>query len=179
MCKRSYCIFISFVQFVRVHCVVKYIFVMKMKIPNNRSGNDYGNETGIISYMDNNFDSEIDVQGTEESDFSEYLWMENEEEFDKEVIQQLMEEELTEECLKAMWEDERHERNTNSIAWSTATSMPENNSAELCQQLSNLKMHDDLAKQSTLNPNAAEFVPAFKSAVTSVSTPPEVTAESS
>lgn len=33
--------------------------------------------------------------------------------------------------------------------------------------------------QSTLNPNAAEFVPAFKSAVTSVSTPPEVTAESS
>ncbi|XP_031773751.1 polyadenylate-binding protein-interacting protein 2 isoform X2 [Apis florea] len=169
MCKRSYCIFISFIQFVRVHCVVKYIFVMKMKIPNNRSGNDYGNETGIISYMDNNFDSEIDVQGTEESDFSEYLWMENEEEFDKEVIQQLMEEELTEECLKAMWEDERqHERNTNSIAWSTATSMPENNSAELCQQLSNLKMHDDLAKQSTLNPNAAEFVPAFKSAVTSI-----------
>ena len=58
-----------------------------------------------------------------------------------------MEEELTEECLKAMWEDERqHERNTNSIAWSTATSMPENG-AELCQQLNNLKMHDDLAKQ--------------------------------
>lgn len=62
-----------------------------------------------------------------------------------------MEEELTEECLKAMWEDERqHERNTNSIAWSTATSMPENG-AELCQQLNNLKMHDDLAKQVYLN----------------------------
>ncbi|XP_017889955.1 polyadenylate-binding protein-interacting protein 2 [Ceratina calcarata] len=152
---------------------------MKMKIPNNRSGNDYGHETGIISFMDNSFDSEIDVQGANESDFSEYLWMENEEEFDKEVIQQLMEEELTEECLKAMWEDERqHERNINSIAWSTATSMPDNG-AELCQQLSNLKVHDDLAKQSTLNPNAAEFVPAFKSAVTAVSTPPEVTAESS
>ncbi|XP_076166524.1 polyA-binding protein interacting protein 2 [Ptiloglossa arizonensis] len=152
---------------------------MKMKIPTSGCGNDYGHETDIISYMDNNFESEIDVQETEDSDFSEYLWMENEEEFDKEVIQQLMEEELTEECLKAMWEDERqHERNTNSVAWSTATSMPENG-AELCQQLNNLKMHDDLAKQSTLNPNAAEFVPAFKSAVTSVSTPPEVTAESS
>lgn len=153
---------------------------MKMKIPNGGSGNNYGHETDIISYMDNNFDSEIDVQGTEESDFSEYLWMENEEEFDKEVIQQLVEEELTEECLKAMWEDERqHERNTSSVAWSTATSASENNGTELCQQLNNLKLHDDLAKQSTLNPNAAEFVPAFKSAVTSVSTPPEVTAESS
>ncbi|XP_029045829.1 polyA-binding protein interacting protein 2 isoform X1 [Osmia lignaria lignaria] len=159
--------------------IAKYTFGMKMKIPSNHSGNDYGHETGIISYMDNNFESEIDVQGSDESDFSEYLWMENEEEFDKEVIQQLMEEELTEECLKAMWEDERHERNTNSITWSTATNTFENNSAELCQQLSHLKMHDDLAKQSTLNPNAAEFVPAFKSAVTAVSTPPEVTAESS
>ncbi|XP_076240697.1 polyA-binding protein interacting protein 2 isoform X2 [Calliopsis andreniformis] len=141
---------------------------MKMKIPNSGSGNDYGHETDIISYMDNNYDPEIDVQGNEESDFSEYLWMENEEEFDKEVIQQLVEEELTEECLKAMWEDERqHERNTNSVAWSTATNTSENNGTELCQQFSNLKMHDDLAKQSTLNPNAAEFVPAFKSAVTS------------
>ena len=28
-----------------------------MKIPNSSSGNDYGHETDIISYMDNNFDS--------------------------------------------------------------------------------------------------------------------------
>lgn len=58
---------------------------MKMKIPTSGCGNDYGHETDIISYMDNNFESEIDVQETEDSDFSEYLWMENEEEFDKEV----------------------------------------------------------------------------------------------
>ena len=48
----------------------------------------------------------------------------------------------------------------NSVAWSTVTSMPENNGAE--QQFNNLKMHNDLAKQNTLNPNAAEFVPAVR-----------------
>lgn len=154
---------------------------MKMKIPNTGSGNGYyGHESGIISYMDNNIDAEPDVQVPAESDFSEYLWMENEEEFDKEVLQQLEEEELTEECLKAMLEEEKqHERNMNSTAWSTATNFPENNGAELCQQFNNMRMHDDLAKQSTLNPDAAEFVPAFKPAVAPVSTPPEVTAESS
>lgn len=53
-----------------------------------------------------------------------------------------------EECLEAMLEEERqHERNINSTAWSTATSIPYNNGAELCQQLSDLRMHDDLAKQ--------------------------------
>lgn len=152
---------------------------MKMKIPNSGSGNGYyGHETGIISYLENNLDPEETIQGSEDSDFADYLWMENEEEFDKEVLQQLEEEELTEECLKAMLEEERqHERNINSVAWSTATSIPENNGAELCQQLNSMKLHDELAKQSTLNPDAAEFVPSFKS--TSVSTPPEVTAESS
>lgn len=53
-----------------------------------------------------------------------------------------------EECLEAMLEEERqHERNINSTAWSTATSISDNNAAELCQQLSGLRMQDDLAKQ--------------------------------
>lgn len=53
-----------------------------------------------------------------------------------------------EECLEAMLEEERqHERNINSTAWSTATGTSDNNTAELCQQLSGLKMQDDLAKQ--------------------------------
>lgn len=60
---------------------------MKMKIPNSGSGNGYyGHETGITSYMDNNSDSEPEVQGIGDGDFSEYLWMENEEEFDKQVL---------------------------------------------------------------------------------------------
>lgn len=59
---------------------------MKMKIPNSGSGNSYyGHENGIIPYMDNNIDTEAEVAATGDSDFSEYLWMENEEEFDKQV----------------------------------------------------------------------------------------------
>ncbi|XP_076301369.1 polyA-binding protein interacting protein 2 isoform X2 [Lasioglossum baleicum] len=144
-----------------------YIFETKMKIPTSGSGSDYGTETDIIAYMENNFEPDLDGPEAEtSSDFSEYLWMENEEEFDKEVIQQLMEEELTEECLKAMWEDEK-QLERNSI------------DNEIWQQLDRLSLPDDIAEWSTLNPNAAEFVPAFKPAVTSVSTPPEVTAESS
>ncbi|KAG7190140.1 hypothetical protein KM043_006271 [Ampulex compressa] len=139
-----------------------------MKIPNTGSGNGYyGHETGIISYMDNILDPEAEIQGSGDSDFSEYMWMENEEEFDKQVLQQLEEEELMEECLEAMLEEERQHEIIRT-AWSTATNNSENNGAELCQQLSNLRMHDDLAKQSTLNPDAAEFIPAFKTSVTSV-----------
>lgn len=64
------------------------------------------------------------------------------------VLKQLEEEELMEECLEAMLEEERqHQLNQTSVAWSTATSNPESNGAELCQQLSSLRVHDDLAKQ--------------------------------
>jgi len=64
------------------------------------------------------------------------------------VLQQLEEEELMEECLEAMLEEERqHQRNMNSTAWSTASGVSDNNAAELSQQLGDLKLHDDLAKQ--------------------------------
>lgn len=62
-------------------------------------------------------------------------------------MEQLEEEELMEECLEAMLEEERqHARNQNSSAWSSAT-RTENNGAELCQQLNNLQVDDDIAKQ--------------------------------
>lgn len=58
---------------------------MKMKIPNGGSGNGYyGHESGVIAYLDND-EPGIDIQPVTDSDFSEYMWMENEEEFDKEV----------------------------------------------------------------------------------------------
>lgn len=62
------------------------ILAMKMKIPNGGSGNGYyGQETGITAYLDSNSDTEPEMQGISDGDFSEYLWMENEEEFDKQV----------------------------------------------------------------------------------------------
>lgn len=50
-----------------------------------------------------------------EADFSEYMWMEHMEEFDREVMKKLEEEALMEECLNfnAMLEDERGEGNGN------------------------------------------------------------------
>lgn len=65
-----------------------------------------------------------------------------------------------EECLEAMLEEERqHERNINSTAWSTATGTSDNNTAEICQQLSGLKMQDDLAKQVMTVSNNCFHVP--------------------
>ncbi|XP_012286245.1 polyadenylate-binding protein-interacting protein 2 [Orussus abietinus] len=153
---------------------------MKMKIPNSGSGNGYyGHENGVISYLDN-VEADTDVQAAGDNDFSEYMWMENEEEFDKQVLQQLEEEELMEECLEAMLEEERqHQRNQTSTAWSTATTATDSNGTDLCQQLGGLQVHDDIAKQSTLNPDAAEFVPGLKPSMTGVSVPPELAAESS
>ncbi|XP_012281670.1 polyadenylate-binding protein-interacting protein 2B-like [Orussus abietinus] len=124
---------------------------MKMKIPNSGSGNGYyGHENGVISYLDN-VEADTDVQAAGDNDFSEYMWMENEEEFDKQVLQQLEEEELMEECLEAMLEEERqHQRNQTSTAWSTATTATDSNGTDLCQQLGGLQVHDDIAKQVIL-----------------------------
>ncbi|XP_063988755.1 polyadenylate-binding protein-interacting protein 2 [Diachasmimorpha longicaudata] len=149
---------------------------MKMKIPTGGSGNGYyGHESGVISYLDN-VETEPDIPGGENGDFSEYMWMENEEEFDKQVLEQLEEDEMMEQCLEAMLEEERqHERNQTSVAWCNAVA-GENSENELCQQLGTLRVHGELAKSSTLNPNAAEFIPSLK---TSVSTSSEITSDSS
>jgi len=107
---------------------------------------------------------------TAPDDFSEYLWMENEEEFDKQILQQLEEEALMEHCLEVMLDHERDLDNmtyfsslgsddTHSPTWSG--DQQSQNGSDLCRQMSNMRVQDkdELAKQSTLNPNAAEFVP--------------------
>lgn len=56
-----------------------------MKIPNSGSGNGYyGHESAVISYLDN-VEAEVNAQSPSD-DFSEYMWMENEEEFDIQVL---------------------------------------------------------------------------------------------
>ena len=57
---------------------------MIMKIPSTGSGNGYYGHDNGISYLDT-VEGEADVQAGGDGDFSEYLWMENEEEFDKQV----------------------------------------------------------------------------------------------
>lgn len=57
-----------------------------MKMPGNQT-----NDSGIYEYEENSYFSEAldntveEFTPAPETDFSEYLWMENEEEFDKEV----------------------------------------------------------------------------------------------
>lgn len=76
---------------------------MKMKVP-NLSGNSFSTEQ---TYDDQSDDYEDVLDSEEErgpNDFSEFLWMENEDQFETEVYASLEEQELMNECLEAMAE---------------------------------------------------------------------------
>lgn len=93
-----------------------------------------------------------------DEDFSEYMWMENEEEFDKQEMQRLEEEALMEQCIEAMIQDEleAQEKQVQNANGALSTDGSEN-SKDLCNALSTLKVN---VEKSTLNPLAAEFVPS-------------------
>lgn len=81
---------------------------MKMKIPSGGSlGNGYYNhDVSIMPYLSDSETSDDIDSPTIDGDFSEYMWMENEEEFDQQVMKQLEEEALMEQCIEAMLEEE-------------------------------------------------------------------------
>ncbi|KAJ8955377.1 hypothetical protein NQ318_003474 [Aromia moschata] len=131
-------------------------------MPGNQS-----TDNGIYEYEENTYFSEgLDNNGIEEynappdNDFSEYLWMENEEEFDKEV----------------------HSEKTNRYAATRrrgfdggmhqAFMNDENNSETRSNQQGNEPSPESVAN-SKLNPEAAEFVPSSRR------TPPEIPATTS
>lgn len=130
---------------------------MKMKIPNNGSigSNYYNHDIGIVQYLsDSDSSDELDspVMG---GDFSEYMWMENEEEFDQQVMKQLEEEALMEQCIEAMLEEEREMNNpqnpvgSNVISnapcptWSSGNS----SSTNIVESMGSLNLSDDVAKK--------------------------------
>ncbi|XP_062535019.1 polyadenylate-binding protein-interacting protein 2B isoform X2 [Armigeres subalbatus] len=142
-----------------------------MKMPDHNIGCSSSNNGYSGNYSDS-YDSDPDGYITPpnednsngggpnlDEDFSEYLWMENEEEFDKEEMQRLEEEALMEQCIEAMLQDELD-------AAQDADSDPTlecESSKDLCNALSSLQVQTKDQKvsveQSTLNPLAAEFVP--------------------
>uniref|UniRef100_A0A6M2DMR7 Putative polyadenylate-binding protein-interacting protein 2b n=1 Tax=Xenopsylla cheopis TaxID=163159 RepID=A0A6M2DMR7_XENCH len=151
---------------------------MKMKIPltppvgNNNgyynNGLDYGDHQHhqAVNNLINNSAlhqpppqlNDLGSPRLDPEDFSEYLWMENEEEFDKQVMQQLEEEALMEQCIEAMLEDEREAlTSTVRATWSNGF-----DASDLCDDMSTLcvSLGADAVANSTLNPLAAEFVPA-------------------
>lgn len=71
---------------------------MHMKSPSGSENHFVG---GGDSYEESSSDYE-ELQDSEGDDFSEFLWMENEEEFDDQELQKLEEQELMNECMQAM-----------------------------------------------------------------------------
>uniref|UniRef100_A0A1B0BJC8 Ataxin-2 C-terminal domain-containing protein n=1 Tax=Glossina palpalis gambiensis TaxID=67801 RepID=A0A1B0BJC8_9MUSC len=116
---------------------------MIMKVPSS-DWSDQFEQYVVEEESDNDLD--------DEQDFSEYLWMENEEEFDKIELQRLEEEELMKECIDAMLEDELE---TQLCEWQKARN------DKLNAALSSLSVtsRNTLAVNSLLNPSADEFIP--------------------
>lgn len=94
----------------------------------------------------------------ESNPFSEYMWMENEEEYNRQVEEELLEQEFLERCFQEMLDEEDQdwfipERDLPSVG-------------QIQQQLNGLSVSDDNAEEilrkSILNPEAKEFVPGVK-----------------
>nr|AAH59655.1 Zgc:73337 protein [Danio rerio] len=101
------------------------------------------------------------ANGNAENDsnpFAEYMWMENEEEYNRQVEDELHEEEFLERCFQEMLDEEDQdwfipERDLPSVR-------------RVQQQLSGLCVSDNNAEEilqkSILNPEAKEFEPGVK-----------------
>ncbi|KAM8908907.1 polyadenylate-binding protein-interacting protein 2-like [Spinachia spinachia] len=74
--------------------------------------------------------------------FAEYMWMENEEEFNRQVEEELWEEEFREQCFQEMLEEEEQ--------W------------EWFIPSRDLPQLQELVMKSSLNPNAKEFTPGIQ-----------------
>lgn len=147
-----------------------------MKIPDHNIGssssnNSYSNGGNYSDSYDSDPDGYITPPNEDNSfagpnfdeDFSEYMWMENEEEFDKQEMQRLEEEALMEQCIEAMIQDEieAEEKEVNvegndlppNDACFKTESSKEPRNASPAQKVN--------VEKSTLNPLAAEFVPSM------------------
>ncbi|XP_054151358.1 polyadenylate-binding protein-interacting protein 2B [Melozone crissalis] len=96
----------------------------------------------------------------ENNPFAEYMWMENEEDFNRQVEEELQEQEFLDRCFQEMLEEEERD-------WFIpARDLPQA-TAPLQQQLQGLGPGaghgtDDILSKSNLNPDAKEFVPGVK-----------------
>ncbi|XP_042193720.1 polyadenylate-binding protein-interacting protein 2 [Callorhinchus milii] len=122
-----------------------------MKTPNvNNTSSGSGTQEEIVS----NGHTE-----SEPNPFAEYMWMEHEEEYNRQVEEELWEEEFLERCFQQMLDEEDKE-------WFIPErDLPGIN--QIQQQMNGLSVNDsskteELVSKSTLNPDAKEFVPGVK-----------------
>ncbi|XP_029918173.1 polyadenylate-binding protein-interacting protein 2 [Myripristis murdjan] len=99
----------------------------------------------------------------EDNPFAEYMWMENEEEFNRQVEEELWEEEFIERCFQEMLEEEEQ--------WEwfiPSRDLPSQAISQLQDQINllvlggDVDMCNDVVVNSNLNPNAKEFTPGIQ-----------------
>ncbi|GAB6021865.1 hypothetical protein CHUAL_006033 [Chamberlinius hualienensis] len=109
--------------------------------------------------------------GSEREDFSDYMWMEDLENFDKEVLAELEEEEEMEQCIEEMLAEEEARDTTyyliddfdssslyHSINYPSQLLTDDEQELEIA--MANLCFSDErILILSELNPNAEEFIP--------------------
>ncbi|XP_022624312.1 polyadenylate-binding protein-interacting protein 2 [Seriola dumerili] len=100
---------------------------------------------------------------SDDNPFAEYMWMENEEEFNRQVEEELWEEEFIERCFQEMLEEEEQ--------WEwfiPSRDLPPQTVSQLQEQISLLVLDEDedadldVVMNSSLNPNAKEFTPGIQ-----------------
>lgn len=98
----------------------------------------------------------------EENPFADFMWMENEEEFDRQVEEELWEQEFIESCFNEMLEEEQWEwfipsrdlpllGQDHSVPYSPQTEVHHSD-----------LWPSDILLRSSLNPNAKEFTPGIQ-----------------
>ncbi|XP_069575633.1 polyadenylate-binding protein-interacting protein 2-like [Brachyistius frenatus] len=100
----------------------------------------------------------------EDDPFAEYMWMENEEEFNRQVEEELWEEEFIERCFQEMLEEEEQ------WEWFIPSRDLPSQVGQLQDQISLLVLDADVhadadmevVVNSNLNPNAKEFTPGIE-----------------
>ncbi|XP_056669893.1 polyadenylate-binding protein-interacting protein 2B isoform X1 [Monodelphis domestica] len=103
------------------------------------------------------------VNGRDEKEnnpFAEYMWMENEEDFNRQVEEELQEQEFLDRCFQEMLDEEDQD-------WFIPSRDLPQGIGQLQQQLNGLSVSDshsseDILSKSNLNPDAKEFIPGVK-----------------
>lgn len=95
-----------------------------------------------------------------ENPFAEYMWMENEEDFNRQVEEELQEQDFLDRCFQEMLDEEDQD-------WFIPSRDLPQAMGQLQQQLNGLSVsegHDseDILSKSNLNPDAKEFIPGEK-----------------
>ncbi|XP_074847746.1 polyadenylate-binding protein-interacting protein 2B [Carettochelys insculpta] len=127
------------------------------------NGSDIASTTTTTTTTSVKSSEEQVVNGHDEKDnnpFAEYMWMENEEDFDRQVEEELQEQDFLDRCFQEMLDEEDQD-------WFIPSRDLPQGIGQLQQQLNGLAVVDscsseDILSKSNLNPDAKEFVPGVK-----------------